>query len=473
LLASNLCFEHLAPPLHHVLSTGPYPHDAPRATPLQAFLGLVRTAVDTVIFAPLMLTVHRSVLAGEQRAVLRNRRRLAIFAGNLFFITLLTALPGQIESVLQRHFVLQLMFLAATIVGWIATVRLLLTYPAAALDRPAPLRESWSRTKGHWWYISFIGLCGSAPLSIIFLVTLAIFLPDFRPLMVGGGLGALIIITTPVVILSVAFGAALISELYRKFGGLEEQAMATADAGNPSGPGSFQSCFAISAVAFVFVQIAGRVLPRPNVEHALGDLALIAILCMVTLFALLPIMKYVNQYRSPAEGTAGDCASRAAGAYLPANSFQRDVKRRIALATKLLWLTLSLNLIVGVISVCRVHFLYYEVPSPHNIDRIAWTRQHMAQLLAALSVIVLACSVFYGWLIVRIKNGSYAARVIGTIIAIWFLIQMPGRYFSDISAIYDLEILESIILLNALWLVYSHPGGTWFEKPDWKKKLML
>jgi len=156
-----------------------------------------------------------------------------------------------------------------------------------------------------------------------------------------------------------------------------------------------------------------------------------------------------------------------------ANRLQRDVYRRVRLATILLWITLSLNLVVDIISVCRARFLYYEVPSPHNIDNIAWTREHMTELLFGLSLGVMAFTIFFGWLITRIRSGSYAARLIGTIIAVRFLVEMPGRYFSDIVAIYDIEIVETVLLLNVLWLLYSHPGGIWFEKSGWKKKLAL
>jgi hypothetical protein len=156
-----------------------------------------------------------------------------------------------------------------------------------------------------------------------------------------------------------------------------------------------------------------------------------------------------------------------------ANPLQRAADQRVRLAAILLWITLSLNLVVDIITICRFRFLYYEVPSPHNIYDIAWTREHMTEVLISMSLFVMALTVFFGWLITRIRSGSYAARLIGTIIAVRFLVEMPGRYFIHIVAIYDIEIVEAVYLLNVLWLVYSHPGGIWFEKSGWKKKLAL
>lgn len=182
--------------------------------------------LTSILYAPAMVTTHRHVLLGENGRVWADFRRLALFAGLVFGLQcLLTELP------LVLIFVTPWFALLFLVVIWLGT-RLTLAYPAAALDRPRPLKESWQRTSGHWWFVFGVVFVGIMLAMVIFFVVAVI---------------AILFVLIPTTVFSlhhfsawyayfafifegifaiwtVALGAALASELFRKFGSMPAQA---------------------------------------------------------------------------------------------------------------------------------------------------------------------------------------------------------------------------------------------------------
>jgi hypothetical protein len=87
-----------------------------------------------------------------------------------------------------------------------------MSFPAVALDMEHPLRDSWNRTRGHWWKVLGVMILGFLPLIIGFVKFFVFASNQIARIFYAAVYSSV----TPVV------GAALASELYRNFGGLIE-----------------------------------------------------------------------------------------------------------------------------------------------------------------------------------------------------------------------------------------------------------
>lgn len=263
-IASDQLFHHFAPVLHHAQTVNPHAPRHPRATPSGAVLGLFQDIVESIIAAPLMLAVHRYVLLNETPAPFGDARRLGYFALYLLTVRLLAEVPMDIEGVLQPDSSGQITFLLIAAVILPITVRLVLTYPGAALEQQAPLRDSWDRSRGHWWYITSIMFCGGLPLIIVDLVAIAVFFPDWKSPLPSIRLELLSFFMTASSVLYIAAGAALLSELYRKFGAIDMPRLLTSRS-TKSSRGTSVSWS--GAVIMLSLFIARQLFPASAVDH--------------------------------------------------------------------------------------------------------------------------------------------------------------------------------------------------------------
>jgi hypothetical protein len=289
-------FDYFVPPLHHALATGPHLHRVARSTPYRAILGLIEDIISSIIVVPLMVSVHRFVLLGKYGETLNDPKRLLFFALYLVFINIMSELPGEIEGVLQPQSSSQIFLLIMTIIAWIITVRLLLAYPAAALDKPSPLLDSWVRTRGHWWYITTVMICGWLPLLLIGIATITLaFHHGFKTPVFGIGHVLDILFSTLASVLFIALGAALVSELYLKFDGLEELRATPFVRGSGYSKDSKRPMRSFNIVIIVGVvvlaQIAYHVFPKSSVDHVEG---VILVICLVPILLLVFFLFYFN-----------------------------------------------------------------------------------------------------------------------------------------------------------------------------------
>jgi hypothetical protein len=189
------------------------------ALPVGAIAVLLRCAA----LAPCALAVHRHVLLGgdEDRAVLKQPRRVVRFAASLIAVDMVALAPTAVW-VLGLYGANQAVKLATTLtelVGFIAamivSVRLVLVFPGIALDRADAWREGWRLSRGHWWAITgtFV-VC----LAGVWVAGLAISLVARTWGEAGAALSRLYWAPAGVIVISVA--AALASALYRGYGGL-------------------------------------------------------------------------------------------------------------------------------------------------------------------------------------------------------------------------------------------------------------
>jgi hypothetical protein len=281
-------FDYFVPPMHNAITNGPLSHHVARSTPRRAILGLIQDILTAIIVVPLMVSVHRFILLGEHGHTLSNKQRLLSFGLCLVLINMMSGLPGEIEGVLRPQSMPQVMLLVAIVMIWIVTVRLLLTYPAAALDKSAPLLDSWERTRGHWWYIAGVVTCGWLPFIAIFIILLLMFFPGFKiPSIFSGGWIALLLFSTLLRVLFIAVGAGLVSELYRKFDGLAEQSIKLPYWGNdfskkPRRIFNPVVTFGISLALILFYRVS-----QPSVAHAVNIIATSFLILMLILILFL------------------------------------------------------------------------------------------------------------------------------------------------------------------------------------------
>jgi hypothetical protein len=290
LLFVQVLQDYFLPVVHHVHALNSHLPRAPRATPFRAAFGLLEDIITSIIPAPLMLTVHRFVLLGESRGPLSNVRRLALFATYLLGVRLLSEVPLNIEGAVRPDTVSQVVVLILTFAASIVTIRLLLTYPAAALDRAAPLFASWTLTRGHWWYVTFIMICGWLPLMILDAAILY-GCYEIRPQLVFGvKLVVGVFLCTATKPLYIASGAALVSELYRKFDLLSEFKPILYRKSNSNRRKFGGLVGGISAFCFY---VAGLIFPKSdvaNVERVIG-IGSSGILLLIGLFLAYGVIK--------------------------------------------------------------------------------------------------------------------------------------------------------------------------------------
>jgi hypothetical protein len=208
-------------PVHYVqkLTSSGHLHMVPDMPPLQLDIrNFVLAALANIASTPMMLATHRHVLLQEDGKIWKNFQRIASFAAALIILHfLLMELPIS-ATVHKVPGVVVFIFASYWLMG-----RLVLIYPAIALDIPQPLSVSWRHTRGHWWLVARVMVFGLAPLFLLMIPFAAVYGASTpanisEHLMIMNIAGALLGAFFPVL------AAALASELFRKFGGVPAQA---------------------------------------------------------------------------------------------------------------------------------------------------------------------------------------------------------------------------------------------------------
>jgi hypothetical protein len=177
---------------------------------LNSLTDVARGLLYAIAATPIMLAVHRFVLLGENEKTFNNRRRILRFAIWLVAYRLIPTLMSTFGDEIGRlHPVIGgLVNFSLGVAYLYVTPRLVMSFPAIALDVDHPIRDSWHRTLGHWWYVAGVMLFGSLPLLVFSIGSL---FSDYVFIWIV----ALALLNT----LWPVLGAALASTLYKNFSG--------------------------------------------------------------------------------------------------------------------------------------------------------------------------------------------------------------------------------------------------------------
>ena len=159
---------------------------------------LIGDIVSSIVVAPCMVAVHRHILLEETGKALSDPQRLLNFSLCLVAVRLFPRVADLAIGRLPGWPVIE-------VASYFLMVRLVLSFPAIAIGVAFPFRESWSRSKGHWWQIFWTMVFGLAP-TLILLLPFALA----RDIFVRIAALSTFEMVQPVIV------AALASELYRK-----------------------------------------------------------------------------------------------------------------------------------------------------------------------------------------------------------------------------------------------------------------
>lgn len=176
------------------------------------------------LLTPVAIAVHRHVLLGEITGRYRisptNSRFLRFFLFTIVF-QFLTLIPIMLMGVVTMvsgwvAFVLGLFAFFAFIIAVIFALRLLILFPAIAVDAPATAwRNALLDTEGHSWRVLFIVLVAGIPSLLLYAP-----LKQLLQLQIGSsaaGMAILVIVRSVYPVLTIAVYAAIASRLYLAF----------------------------------------------------------------------------------------------------------------------------------------------------------------------------------------------------------------------------------------------------------------
>ena len=187
-------------------------------------IGTLSGIVTGFLLTPVAIAMHRFVLLGEvaQRyALAPSEPRFMRFFVFTVVYQLLIGVPGSLMSLAGKSetglgVALALVFFALFVVAVIASVRLLILFPAIAVDaRGAEWRNAMADTKGHSWRVLFVMILATIP-SLIVTMPLYFTLawPDGPGFSGGIFLGA---VQSVVSVLTLCAFAAIASRLFAAF----------------------------------------------------------------------------------------------------------------------------------------------------------------------------------------------------------------------------------------------------------------
>lgn len=186
------------PSPHDIITTGMH-HPMP-LLPIYLF-SIGAAAVETIVLAPLAIGVHRLILLGEASddIAIASDPRAWRFALWLIALNLLRQFPTLFKVATSSQLgggISGLIQFALVIVTAIAGVRLVLLFPATAIDQTHPAAYGWRLSRSHAWRIFFTMLVTLIPTALVGIPTIILGLGGFssadfrfeRPLsvMLGG-----------------------------------------------------------------------------------------------------------------------------------------------------------------------------------------------------------------------------------------------------------------------------------------------
>jgi hypothetical protein len=197
--------------------------------PVESLLGHeIMQIVISFLVTPFLIAVHRYVLRREitTRYVLEpSDRRFQLFFGWTVVFVVLATIPGLFVAVAEpgQNWILAAVSIGLLIAFSIASVRTVILFPAIAVDAPgATWRNAVSDTKGHGWYIFFLGLTALVPIATVGAIVVVAVLSAL-----GLMLGAILVVPLVCVgmIVVLATMVAVASRLYERLGDRVNQPM--------------------------------------------------------------------------------------------------------------------------------------------------------------------------------------------------------------------------------------------------------
>jgi hypothetical protein len=155
---------------------------------LASLLGLIYVGVQALLLTPLAIAVHRFLVLGETNDNYRIDTQDPRFVKFLTFLVGLFVISF-IPQLLRSLFISPtgtsafggLISLIVSIIVAIIAVRVLIVFPAVAVDAPgAEWRNAMADTKGHSWRVFFILLCLILPAAVV--VSIVLFICFMIPL---------------------------------------------------------------------------------------------------------------------------------------------------------------------------------------------------------------------------------------------------------------------------------------------------
>jgi hypothetical protein len=200
----------------------PAPQDEP--TLGMQIVSFLTNIVSGFLLTPVAIATHRFVLLGEisrHYALNPSESRFMRFFTFTVVYQLLMSVPGTLMSLAGKSgtglgLALALVFFALFIVAVIASVRLLILFPAIAVDAPgADWRNAMADTKGHSWRVFFIMILATLPsLMVVMPLYFTLAWPDGPGLVSGIFLSAA---QAAVSVLTICALAAVASKLFAAF----------------------------------------------------------------------------------------------------------------------------------------------------------------------------------------------------------------------------------------------------------------
>jgi hypothetical protein len=196
--------------------------------PEQSLLGsgLVSIVYDALI-TPFLIAVHRFIVLGEVTHQYRlewRDRRYQLFFGWAFVVTVLSQIPGLVSNLPGPWPMTLLLLLASTIVVFIIFIRVMILFPAIAVDAPgATPRHAFADTKGRTWAILFAFIAPFIPSAMIVGLILVAAIPDIPLAGHGLVLGLLGLIKMFWIALAVVIASRLYLELSNRLKRADEE----------------------------------------------------------------------------------------------------------------------------------------------------------------------------------------------------------------------------------------------------------
>jgi hypothetical protein len=135
-----------------------------------SLIGVVYVGLQALFLTPLAIAVHRFMLLSEVHDNYRFDMQEPRFTKFLTFLVALLVVPQLLHAAFGG-----LIGLVVSIVVVIITVRLVILFPAVAVDAPgAEWQNAMADTKGHSWRVFFILLCLILPVAIVVSIVLVI-----------------------------------------------------------------------------------------------------------------------------------------------------------------------------------------------------------------------------------------------------------------------------------------------------------
>jgi hypothetical protein len=142
------------------------------------FARIVGAAAQAFVMTPLAIAIHRFVLLGETTSVYRidpSEPRFQKFFLYALGFAVIWLIPQLFRAVLGHGFFGSLIGLIVGIVCAIAAIRLIILFPAVAIDAPdADWRNALEDTKGHSWSVFFTMIAVALPAIVVFGFLLAL-----------------------------------------------------------------------------------------------------------------------------------------------------------------------------------------------------------------------------------------------------------------------------------------------------------